>query len=102
MRKIKVFSAQFNYQYGVVIHFPYCIASLLAYIRAFPDLAANFEFQKTFVFRNKLEEYVERCKDVDILLCSCYTWNWEITTQLARRVKEANPNCLVIFGGPQV
>ena len=102
MKKIKVFSSQFNYQYGVVIHFPYCIASLLAYIRLFPDLASQFEFQKTFVFRNKLEEYVERCKDVDILLCSCYTWNWEITTQLARRVKEANPSCLVIFGGPQI
>jgi radical SAM superfamily enzyme YgiQ (UPF0313 family) len=102
MNKINVCSSQFNYQYGTVIHFPYSIASLLAYARSFPNLASRFEFKKTFVFRNKLDEYLSRCSDVDILLCSCYTWNWEITTQLARRVKEANPSCLVIFGGPQV
>jgi 2-(S-pantetheinyl)-carbapenam-3-carboxylate methyltransferase len=102
MKKFKVFSSQFNYQYGSVIHFPYCIASLLAYIRAFPDLASQFQFEKTFVFRNKLDEYVSRCTDVDILLCSCYTWNWEITTLLAKRVKELNPSCMIIFGGPQV
>lgn len=102
MNKIKVFSSQFNYQYGTVIHFPYSIASLLAYVRSFSDLASKFQFEKTFVFRNKLDEYVSRAVDVDILLCSCYTWNWEITTQMARRVKKANPSCLVIFGGPQV
>jgi len=102
MEKIKVFSSQFNYQYGTVIHFPYSIASLLAYLRLFPELASRFKFEKTFVFRNRLDEYVSRALDADILLCSCYTWNWEITTQMARRVKEANPKCLVIFGGPQV
>lgn len=102
MKKIKVFSTQFNYQYGSVIHFPYSIASLLAYVRSFPDLAAQFEFEKAFVFRNKFDEYIERCVDVDILLCSCYTWNWEITNLLAKKVKEKNPGCTVIFGGPQV
>lgn len=102
MKKIKVYSSQFNYQYGSVIHFPYSIASLLAYIKSFDELAAHFDFQKTFVFRNKFDEYLARCRDVDILLCSCYTWNWEITTRLAREVKERNPDCLVIFGGPQV
>lgn len=102
MKKVKVFSSQFNYQYGTVIHFPYCIASLLAYVRSFPELADKFEYQKSFVLRNKLDEYIERCTDVDILLCSCYTWNWEITNILARKVKEKNPNSLIIFGGPQV
>ena len=102
MKKIKVFSSQFNFQYGVVIHFPYSIASLLAYVKSFSDLASQFQFEKTFVFRDKLDEYVSRCVDADILLCSCYTWNWEITTRLAKRVKAENPDCLVIFGGPQV
>ena len=102
MDKIKVFSTQFNYQYGVVIHFPYSIASLLAYVASFPDLASKFQFEKSFVFRDKFDEYVSRCSDADILLCSCYTWNWEITNRLAKKVKEKNPDCLIIFGGPQV
>ena len=102
MKKIKVYSSQFNYQYGKSIHFPYSIASLFAYIKSFPELDKNFQFEKTFIFRNKLDEYVDRIKDPDILLCSCYVWNWEVTKQLAKKVKATNPNCLIIFGGPQV
>ena len=96
MKKIKVYSSQFNYQYGKSIHFPYSIASLFAYIKAFPELDKKFQFEKTFIFRNKLDEYVDRIKDPDILLCSCYVWNWEITNMLAKKVKEKYPECKVI------
>ena len=87
-QKIRVFSAQFNYQYGTDIHFPYSIASLFAYIRKFPELADQFQFEKTFIFRNKFDEYLQRCSNVDIFLCSCYTWNWEITNLIAEKIKE--------------
>lgn len=99
---IKVNSSQFNYQYGDQIHFPYSIASLVSYIKSQEKLAPHFKFEKTFVFRDKVEEYIQQCKDTDILLCSCYVWNWEITTYLASKIKQINPNCLVIFGGPQI
>ena len=88
MKKLKIYSSQFNYQYGNSIHFPYSIASLFAYIKSFPELDKQLQFEKTFIFRNKLDEYVDRIKDPDILLCSCYVWNWEITNMLAKRVKE--------------
>ena len=102
MKKLKIYSSQFNYQYGNSIHFPYSIASLFAYIKSFPELDKQLQFEKTFIFRNKLDEYVDRIKDPDILLCSCYVWNWEITNMLAKRVKEKYPDCKVIYGGPQV
>ncbi|MGQ0376488.1 MAG: B12-binding domain-containing radical SAM protein [Nitrososphaerota archaeon] len=99
---IQVNSAQFNFQYGNQIHFPYSIASLVAYIKSKEKLRKHFRFEKTFVFRQKIEEYIKNCKNSDILLCSCYVWNWEITTYLAKQVKKINSDCLVIFGGPQV
>lgn len=98
----KVNNSQFNYQYGDQIHFPYSIASLVSYIKSKEQLASHFKFEKTFVFRDKVDEYIQQCKDTDILLCSCYVWNWEITTYLASEVKKINPNCLIIFGGPQI
>ena len=99
---IKVNSSQFNYQYGDQIHFPYSIASLVSYIKSKSELAEKFNFEKSFVFRNKVENYIQECKDSDILVCSCYVWNWEITTHLAREVKKINPECTIIFGGPQI
>lgn len=99
---LKVNSCQFNYQYGNQIHFPYSIACLVSYLKEFDWIKENCKFEKTFVFRDKFEEYIEQCYDTDILLCSCYVWNWEITSQFAKRVKEINGNCLIISGGPQI
>ena len=81
---------------------PYSIASLVSYIKSKDHLQPHFKFEKTFIFRDLVDNYVEQCKESGILLCSCYVWNWEITTYLAKKVKELNPQCLVIFGGPQV
>jgi radical SAM superfamily enzyme YgiQ (UPF0313 family) len=99
---IQVNSSQYNYQYGNQIHLPYSIAMLYSYIKTKPNLSSNFKFEKTFVFRDKVDDDITKCKDTDILLCSCYVWNWEITLHLAKEVKKLNPECLIIFGGPQV
>ncbi len=98
----KVNSSEFNYQYRGRIHFPYSIGMLIAYAKSKPELSNEFSFEKTFVFRDKTEKYMDQCKDSDILLCSCYVWNWEITTKFAEEMKKNNPKCLVVFGGPQV
>ena len=74
----------------------------MAYIKSKEDLNNHFKFEKTLVFRKKVEDYIKQCKNTDILLCSCYVWNWEITTYLAKEVKKLNPECLILFGGPQV
>jgi radical SAM superfamily enzyme YgiQ (UPF0313 family) len=97
-----VYSSQYNYQYGDQIHVPYSIASLVTYVKTNKKILQNFDFKKTFIFRENVENDIQKCKNVDILLCSCYVWNWEITLHLAKNVKKLNPNCLVIFGGPHV
>ena len=99
---IKINSSQFNYQYGDQIHFPYSVATLVTYVNSKEDLASQCRFEKTFVFRDKVEEYIQQCKDTDILLCSCYVWNWEITTHMAKEIKKLNPKCTIVFGGPQI
>jgi radical SAM superfamily enzyme YgiQ (UPF0313 family) len=99
---IKVHSSEFNYQYGDQIHFPYRISSLVAYIRSKEVLNKNFDFQKTGVLRENVDEYIQECKDADILLCSCYVWNWEITNFLASEVRKINPNCTIVFGGAHI
>ena len=85
---IKVSSSQFNYQYGGEIRFPYSIGCLVSYIQSKPDLTKNFKFEKSFVFRDKIDDYIKQCKDSDIFLGSCYAWNWEFTKLLVKEIKK--------------
>ena len=75
---------------------------MVTYVKTNEKIKNNFEFEKSFVFRTEVEEYIKECHDTDILLCSCYVWNWEITQYLASEVKKINPNCTIIFGGAQI
>ena len=99
---LKISSSQYNYQYGDRIHLPYSIACLASYLKTNHKIKENFKFEKTFVFRENIEEDIIKCKNSDILLCSCYVWNWELTMHLAEQVKKINPDCLIILGGPHV
>ncbi len=38
----------------------------------------------------------------DIAAFSCYIWNIEIINALSRELKALLPNCIIIFGGPEV
>ena len=102
MKMFQVCSTQFNYKHGKRMHFPFSIAMLTAFLKRDEHTSNSFEFKKSFIFRDKIDEYVEQSLDADILLCSCYTWNWEITLHAAKEIKKRNPNCLIILGGPQV
>ncbi len=98
----KVINSQYNYNHGGRMHFPYSIAVLAAYVKDDPKINQNFKFEKSYIFRNRIGEHIVKSKDADILLCSCYSWNWEITLHLAENVKRINPKCIIVFGGPQV
>ena len=71
MKDIKVYSSQFNYQYGKSIHFPYSITSLFDYGKQNEEIEKRFQFETTFIFRNKLDEYVDRIENHDILFIVC-------------------------------
>ena len=38
----------------------------------------------------------------DVLGLSCYYWNWHMDTLISGMVKEMNPNCVTVIGGPQI
>lgn len=40
-------------------------------------------------------------QSIDVLILSCYIWNWKLQCLVAQEVKIRYPNCLVIAGGPE-
>jgi hypothetical protein len=65
-KQFKVYSSQFNHIFNNQIHFSYSIASLVSYSKNFQNISINFRFEKTTVFRSKINDYVECCNDDDI------------------------------------
>jgi radical SAM superfamily enzyme YgiQ (UPF0313 family) len=94
---VKVLLASLNSKY---IHSNLALKYL--YITV-PKNDAFFEI-KEFTINND-ESYVFSeilAGKYDVICFSCYIWNIEETLYLAENIKKANPNVIMIFGGPEV
>lgn len=73
-------------------------------IRLLYNLNHDFEGLewKEFTINENREDIAMDCKDFDIVAFSCYIWNISQTLEVARKIKERNPNVKILLGGPEV
>lgn len=55
-----------------------------------------------FTLKNIADEIAEQCMGYDMVAFSCYIWNISRTLEAARRIKQLNPACRILLGGPEV
>lgn len=91
-----------NSIYGNSIYFPYAAGSLIAY--AFKDevIKSAYCFKKFIYKKEKIEEIISDFKEPFLVGFSCYVWNYEYNKAVAKELKKAFPECIVVFGGHQV
>jgi hypothetical protein len=94
---------QVNFQQGPrelnAYYLPYTAGVVLAYaLEHNPD----WQLGELVWRRDPIEETAQRLQHSDVVGFSTYVWNHQYNYTLARRVKELNPNCLIITGGPEV
>lgn len=66
------------------------------------DLAIRAKYEE-FIFEDPLWDYDQLPVDgLDILGLTCYVWSQDHCDALAEQYKEKNPNCIIIFGGPNI
>jgi len=65
-------------------------------------MEVNYEHSLDVEWLDPLFMMDQEVVECDILLLSCYVWNFEKNIEHARRAKELNPNCIVVAGGPEV
>ena len=102
MQKIISF-VQVNFQQGPrelnAYYLPYTAGVVLAYaLEQNPD----WKLGELVWRRDPVEETAQRLQHSDIVGFSTYVWNHQYNYSLAKRVKELNPQCLIITGGPEV
>jgi radical SAM superfamily enzyme YgiQ (UPF0313 family) len=93
---------QINNNYGKQYYLPYSAGVLAAFCLESPLLEATIDF-RPFVFRREpVDRIVAAIGQVDVLGVSCYVWNWRLSIAIGEGVRKANPNALIMYGGPQV
>lgn len=98
----KVGLVQINNEYSGQVYFPYSVGLLQSYSQKHCPVINDFEFVDYIYKRIPVQEAVNQLKECSIVGFSSYVWNERLSLKIAEKLKEENPNCLIIFGGPQV
>lgn len=81
---------------------PYSVAVLWSHAEQNDIVKNNFNLADIFFSRVPVGQVLEKLDNPKIAAFSCYTWNWEYTKVVAKAIKDAYPNCFILFGGPQI
>lgn len=95
----RVYFAQINNVIAEAIFLPLSVAYVWEYCKT---QVTDWQLGGIIFERDTVENYMQNIKDPDVFAISTYVWNWNISRELARAVKQKYPNCIVVMGGPQV
>jgi radical SAM superfamily enzyme YgiQ (UPF0313 family) len=103
--KTKIAWVQPNFQQGPqefnAYYLPYSAGVVWSYSLQDPAIQQNFEVTEWLWRREALEETAQRLSLNNIVAFSVYVWNHNYNYALAARVKELNPDVLIVIGGPE-
>ncbi len=91
-----------NYPYGKSAHLPYTAGQLAAYAFADGDVADNYSLENIFFLREAVDGVLSKIKNPFAVAFSTYIWNCNFNKEVAKRIKEKYPECVIIFGGHHV
>jgi putative methyltransferase len=93
---------QFGSLYDGEAYLPYSTGLLWAYAKTDPIIANRYQNRGFRFVRTNPDEIVAGLDAPAVAAFSTYVWNWEMSREVARRIRARYPGCLIVFGGPQV
>ena len=95
-----------NFQQGPkefnAYYLPYSVGVLWAYVNQFDSIKSNYQLEDMIWRRDDIKETLDKLSKCDIVAFSTYVWNKNYNYHLASKLKELNPNCIILFGGPEL
>ncbi len=97
----------FQPQYSVEVRkeenywLPYSVGCLWSYCSQFDDITDNYYLKGLIFKREDPDELVAGLDNPFLCAFSCFIWNEQYNLHVAQKVKQAYPNCIIEFGGPQ-
>ena len=80
---------------------PYSTGLIWSHCETISEITNNYQLAKMFWWRRDTEDVLSHIKDPSVIGFSCFVWNWNNNIELAKKIKEKYPNCIIVFGGWQ-
>ena len=100
--KPKVYFNEFNVPMGNVAYLPFASGLLCAYARTSDQITSHYEFAPFIFHRDTPEGILKKYENPSVAAFSTCMWNEQLNLRVAKEIKIRYPECLIIFGGPQV
>lgn len=98
----QIYFHEFNIPTNNTIYFPYSSGLLTAYCQKFEEINRHYEFMPFFFVREPAESILSQYDNPSVACFSSSMWNFRLNLKVASLLKEKHPNCLIIFGGPNI
>jgi radical SAM superfamily enzyme YgiQ (UPF0313 family) len=98
-KKTKIGLVQMNNSFFKQNYIPYSVGILQAYAEKYVKNIDDFEFLLPIYKRIKINEAIEKLKPASIVFFSVYVWNFNLSKEIAKKLKEIDKNKLIVFGG---
>ncbi len=102
IQKKNVYFVQVSASFGGSCFLPYSVGCLAAYSFSFDDIKAKYKLADIIYERKSIEESFRKISNPSIVGFSSYVWNAEYNLNLAKIIKSAYPDCIIVFGGHDV
>ncbi len=97
--RTKVGMVQINNSFSGQNYLPLSLGFLHSFARTHAPNFADFEFPLPVYRRVPVDLAVEQLSGSDMACFSTYVWNFELSSAIARRLKEEKPETINVFGG---
>lgn len=98
----RVYFNEYNVLLSNTVYLPLASGLLKAYVQSIPSLAAAYDFMPILYKRDLPENILAQVANPSVAAFSVSSWSEQLSLTVARTIKERYPECLVVFGGPQV